>query len=48
MSSKVNVESEASKLTKESWPDARGHFGPYGGCYVPETLYTFLQDVESE
>lgn len=43
----MNVESEASKLTKESWPDARGHFGPYGGCYVPETLYTCLQDVEA-
>jgi tryptophan synthase beta chain len=20
------------------WPDARGHFGPYGGLFVPETL----------
>ena len=33
------------QTTKESWPDARGHFGVYGGCYVPETLYTCLQDV---
>lgn len=47
MSSELNVETEASKLTKESWPDARGHFGPYGGCYVPETLYTCLKDVEA-
>ena len=21
-------------------PDARGHFGPYGGMFVPETLMT--------
>lgn len=34
-------------LTKESWPDAQGHFGPYGGCYVPETLYTCLKELES-
>lgn len=31
---------------KESWPDASGHFGAYGGCYVPETLYTCLQELE--
>jgi tryptophan synthase beta chain len=27
-------------------PDARGHFGPYGGCYVPETLKTCLLELE--
>lgn len=27
-------------------PDAAGHFGPYGGVYVPETLMTALQDLE--
>src|SRR5579862_5397415 len=21
-----------------TWPDERGRYGPYGGCYVPETL----------
>lgn len=27
-------------------PDALGHFGPYGGCYVPETLKTCLLELE--
>ncbi|HMP71707.1 MAG TPA: tryptophan synthase subunit beta [Kiritimatiellia bacterium] len=27
-------------------PDARGHFGGYGGMYVPETLMTPLMDLE--
>jgi tryptophan synthase beta chain len=24
--------------TFQSWPDARGRYGEFGGCYVPETL----------
>ncbi|MDX2109911.1 MAG: tryptophan synthase subunit beta [Verrucomicrobiota bacterium] len=27
-------------------PDSRGHFGPYGGMYVPETLMTALFELE--
>jgi tryptophan synthase beta chain len=27
-------------------PDASGHFGPYGGCYVPETLMEPLRELE--
>ncbi len=27
-------------------PDERGHFGPYGGRFVPETLIAALQDLE--
>src|SRR5260370_10374108 len=27
-------------------PDALGHFGPYGGRYVPETLMHPLQEME--
>ena len=26
------------KLDRFSLPDAKGHFGPYGGMFVPETL----------
>jgi tryptophan synthase beta chain len=26
-------------------PDNRGRFGPYGGCYVPETLYHPLSEL---
>ncbi|HEV8481215.1 MAG TPA: tryptophan synthase subunit beta, partial [Candidatus Eisenbacteria bacterium] len=28
-------------------PDPRGHFGPYGGSFVPETLVTPLAELES-
>jgi tryptophan synthase beta chain len=28
------------------WPDAGGHFGPYGGRYVPETLMEPLRELE--
>ena len=29
-------------------PDAQGHFGPYGGRYVPETLMHPLQELERQ
>src|SRR5689334_14273469 len=29
-------------------PDVRGHFGPYGGRFVPETLMHPLQELEEE
>ena len=29
-------------------PDARGHFGVYGGMFVPETLMTALNDLTQE
>ena len=32
----------------ESLPDARGHFGPYGGMFVPETLMAALNDLAVE
>ncbi len=31
-----------------SQPDARGHFGPYGGVFVPETLMTALEELARE
>ncbi len=34
------------KTNPTSLPDARGHFGVYGGIYVPETLMTPLLDLE--
>ena len=38
------MSSDASK----NLPDARGHFGPYGGRFVPETLMHPLQELEKE
>ncbi len=29
-------------------PDARGHFGPYGGVYVAETLMAALEELKAE
>src|SRR2546421_3016902 len=37
-----------SATVSENLPDARGHFGPYGGRYVPETLMHPLQELEEE
>ncbi len=32
----------------EALPNARGHFGPYGGMFVPETLMSPLHDLAVE
>ena len=34
--------------TFQSLPDARGHFGRFGGMFVPETLMTPLRELASE
>ena len=36
------------KNSSAKLPDARGHFGPYGGRFVPETLMHPLQELEDE
>ena len=37
-----------SSTATEPLPDALGHFGPYGGRFVPETLMHPLQELEAE
>jgi tryptophan synthase beta chain len=37
-----------STVVEKTLPDAQGHFGPYGGRYVPETLMHPLQELETE
>jgi len=37
-----------SKKFSAKMPDARGHFGPYGGRFVPETLMQPLRELEAE
>jgi len=37
-----------SSIATNAVPDATGHFGPYGGRYVPETLMHPLQELEQE
>ncbi len=33
----MTVEFQSAQASP-TWPDERGRYGPYGGCYVPETL----------
>ncbi len=40
--------SEDMKIDRWSYPDRRGHFGPYGGMYVPETLMAPLHELAEE
>src|SRR5437879_13762967 len=37
-----------SAIAENKVPDALGHFGPYGGRFVPETLMHPLQQLEEE
>ncbi|HIG26951.1 MAG TPA: tryptophan synthase subunit beta [Verrucomicrobiales bacterium] len=37
-----------SSTAEASVPDSGGHFGIYGGCYVPETLMHPLKELEAE
>jgi tryptophan synthase beta chain len=37
-----------SKSSSAKTPDTQGHFGPYGGRFVPETLMHPLQELEDE
>ena len=37
-----------STVAAVNLPDAQGHFGPYGGRYVPETLMHPLQELEEQ
>ena len=41
------VASPISKTSRFDQPDATGHFGPYGGVFVPETLMTALQELDA-
>ena len=37
-----------SAIASLNLPDVQGHFGPYGGRFVPETLMHPLQELEAE
>lgn len=47
----ANIEDQATSSARRgptSWPDEGGHFGQYGGMFVPETLMAPLQELEQE
>src|SRR3546814_7450533 len=37
----------SDKINFANFPDASGHFGPYGGRFVSETLMAALEELES-
>lgn len=39
------VATSQKSIDRRALPDATGHFGPYGGMYVPETLMTALYEL---
>jgi len=41
----MSATAATAPLDRYSLPDAGGHFGRYGGVFVPETLMTALQDL---
>ncbi|MBN8249679.1 MAG: tryptophan synthase subunit beta [Verrucomicrobia bacterium] len=44
----ASADSSTAPFASPEMPDAHGHFGPYGGRYVPETLMHPLQELEAE
>jgi tryptophan synthase beta chain len=44
----IGMSSIAVEKAAEQVPDVQGHFGPYGGRFVPETLMHPLQELEEE
>src|SRR6185503_19011423 len=38
----------ANAVSVSTVPDLAGHFGPYGGVFVPETLIAALQELQRE
>lgn len=47
LSSRTITDSAPGKASS-AVPDALGHFGPYGGAYVPETLMIAVQQLAAE
>ena len=45
MSLPPSIASSSTIPDRFSLPDEKGRFGPYGGSYVPETLYHPLKEL---
>lgn len=41
------VASKRATLSSYDWPDSRGHFGPYGGKFVAETLMGPIEELRA-
>ena len=40
--------SQNSTTAPYAFPDAQGHFGPYGGVFVAETLFGALDELKRQ
>ncbi|ROQ93594.1 tryptophan synthase beta chain [Desulfosoma caldarium] len=47
ISAVIGAQAPSTPQVQEPMPDARGHFGPYGGRYVAETLMPALLELEA-
>jgi tryptophan synthase beta chain len=45
--SPADTQAMLAKVLSDSYPDARGRFGPFGGRYVPETLVPALDRLQA-
>ncbi len=43
----MSKKTKPKRIDRFSLPDSTGHFGPYGGMYVPETLVTALLELDA-
>ena len=43
---RATSERTSPKINYRAYPDENGHFGPYGGKFVPETLMPALEELE--
>ncbi|MBQ0723843.1 MAG: tryptophan synthase subunit beta [Cycloclasticus sp.] len=41
----INKQGKQSKVTNYQLPDEKGHFGPYGGLFVAETLMESIEEL---
>ncbi len=42
----MTAKTKVTPVNYRAYPDENGHFGPYGGKYVPETLMPALEELE--
>ncbi len=46
MATPTTTTPKSQAINYRAYPDENGHFGPYGGKYVPETLMPALEELE--
>lgn len=47
MTDQARTQADGETIDYDAMPDGRGHFGPYGGRFVAETLISALDDLDA-